>query len=116
MKVMRLRTPGEAVQPDESPLPVFEPRQVLLEVQACGVCRTDLHLQDGELPDIPYPVTPRHEIVGRLHPSTHPPHFSRRGEMCNLRQLLVYVTDLPQVRQTRHDWIRHQHREGHTGK
>jgi propanol-preferring alcohol dehydrogenase len=35
-------------------------------VQACGVCRTDLHLQDGELPDIPYPVTPGHEIVGRV--------------------------------------------------
>jgi propanol-preferring alcohol dehydrogenase len=66
MKVMRLRAPGEAVQPVESPLPVIEPGQVLLEVQACGVCRTDLHLQDGELPDIPYPVTPGHEIVGRV--------------------------------------------------
>ncbi len=66
MKVMRLGAPGEAVQPDESPLPVIEPGQVLLEVQACGVCRTDLHLQDGELPDIPYPVTPGHEIVGRV--------------------------------------------------
>jgi propanol-preferring alcohol dehydrogenase len=66
MKVMSLRAPGEAIQPDESPLPVIAPGQVLLEVQACGVCRTDLHLQDGELPDIPYPVTPGHEIVGRV--------------------------------------------------
>jgi propanol-preferring alcohol dehydrogenase len=35
-------------------------------VLACGVCRTDLHVVDGELPDIPYPVTPGHEIVGRI--------------------------------------------------
>jgi|APFre7841882724_1041349.scaffolds.fasta_scaffold40169_2 D-arabinose 1-dehydrogenase-like Zn-dependent alcohol dehydrogenase len=53
MKIMSLRAPGEALQPDEAPLPVIEPGQVLLEVQACGVCRTDLHLQDGELPNIP---------------------------------------------------------------
>jgi propanol-preferring alcohol dehydrogenase len=66
MKVMTLRAPGEAIQPDESPLPDITPGQVLLEVQACGVCRTDLHLQDGELPGIPYPVTPGHEIVGRV--------------------------------------------------
>jgi propanol-preferring alcohol dehydrogenase len=66
MKVMTLRAPGEAIQPEESPLPVIEPGQVLLEVQACGVCRTDLHLQDGELPNIPFPVTPGHEIVGRV--------------------------------------------------
>ena len=66
MKFMSLRARGEAVQPDESPLPVIAPGQVLLAVQACGVCRTDLHLQDGELPDIPYPVTPGHEIVGRV--------------------------------------------------
>jgi alcohol dehydrogenase, propanol-preferring len=66
MKFMSLRASGEALQPAESPLPVIAPGQVLLEVQACGVCRTDLHLQDGELPDIPYPVTPGHEIVGRV--------------------------------------------------
>jgi propanol-preferring alcohol dehydrogenase len=66
MKIMSLRAPGEALQPDESPLPVIAPGQVLLAVQACGVCRTDLHLQDGELPNIPYPVTPGHEIVGRV--------------------------------------------------
>jgi propanol-preferring alcohol dehydrogenase len=39
---------------------------VLLRVSACGVCRTDLHLLDGELPSIRYPITPGHEIVGRV--------------------------------------------------
>jgi propanol-preferring alcohol dehydrogenase len=35
-------------------------------VSACGVCRTDLHVVDGELPDIPYPIVPGHEVVGRV--------------------------------------------------
>jgi propanol-preferring alcohol dehydrogenase len=39
---------------------------VLLEVLACGVCRTDLHVLDGELPNVRYPVTPGHEIVARV--------------------------------------------------
>jgi propanol-preferring alcohol dehydrogenase len=51
---------------DEMPLPEFSPQQLLLQVRACGVCRTDLHLIDGELPDPRYPVTPGHEIVGRI--------------------------------------------------
>lgn len=40
--------------------------QLRLEVLACGVCRTDLHLLDGELPQAVYPITPGHEIVGRV--------------------------------------------------
>ncbi|HKF97482.1 MAG TPA: alcohol dehydrogenase catalytic domain-containing protein, partial [Steroidobacteraceae bacterium] len=40
------------------------PEEVLIRVEACGVCRTDLHLLDGELPDIHCPVTPGHEVVG----------------------------------------------------
>ena len=40
--------------------------QVLLRVRACAVCRTDLHVVDGELPDIPLPIIPGHEIVGEV--------------------------------------------------
>ncbi|NPU67550.1 zinc-dependent alcohol dehydrogenase family protein [Bradyrhizobium sp. 83012] len=40
------------------------PGEIRIRVSACGVCRTDLHLYDGELPDIPYPIIPGHEIVG----------------------------------------------------
>ena len=47
-------------------MPEPEPRQLLIEVLACGVCRTDLHLIDGELPDIHFPIVPGHEIVGRV--------------------------------------------------
>jgi len=40
--------------------------QVLLSVRACGVCRTDLHVVDGELPDVRVPIVPGHEIVGTV--------------------------------------------------
>lgn len=46
------------------PRPAPGPREVLIRVRACGVCRTDLHLVDGELPDPKRPVVPGHEIVG----------------------------------------------------
>ena len=46
--------------------PAPGPHDVLVKVLACGVCRTDLHLVDGELPDASVPVVPGHEIVGRI--------------------------------------------------
>jgi propanol-preferring alcohol dehydrogenase len=46
--------------------PTLEPGEVRVRVGACGVCRTDLHVVDGELPDIPYPIIPGHEVVGRI--------------------------------------------------
>jgi propanol-preferring alcohol dehydrogenase len=49
--------------------------EVLVKVAACGVCRTDLHLVDGELPSACYPVTPGHEVVGRI--VQRGPHVSR---------------------------------------
>jgi propanol-preferring alcohol dehydrogenase len=66
MIAMRLGGPGRRLEPDEVPVPQPTANQVLLEVLACGVCRTDLHVLDGELPSLRYPVTPGHEIVGRV--------------------------------------------------
>jgi propanol-preferring alcohol dehydrogenase len=66
MKAMRLHTPGAPLSCDDVALPEPDTLQVLLRVHACGVCRTDLHLIDGELPQTPLPVTPGHEIVGRI--------------------------------------------------
>lgn len=66
MKAMRLGAPGRALSLDSVPRPQPREGQLLLEVLACGVCRTDLHLLDGELPDTRYPITPGHEIVGRV--------------------------------------------------
>ena len=64
MKAMRLPGPGSPLRLEEVvPGPLGE-HQVRITVEACGVCRTDLHLLDGELPHIHYPITPGHEIVG----------------------------------------------------
>jgi alcohol dehydrogenase, propanol-preferring len=63
---MRLRGPRLPLSGHEAPLRPLGPRDVLLRVSACGVCRTDLHLIDGELPQARFPVTPGHEIVGRV--------------------------------------------------
>jgi alcohol dehydrogenase, propanol-preferring len=64
MQAMRLLSPGTALTPCEVALPTPGPGEVLIRVEACGVCRTDLHVVDNELPDIHCPVTPGHEVVG----------------------------------------------------
>lgn len=54
------------VETAELPLPEPAPGQIRLKVLACGVCRTDLHVVDGELPEPKLPVVPGHEIVGKV--------------------------------------------------
>ncbi len=66
MKAMRLVSPGTPLVLTEVSLPPPRGHELLISVQACGVCRTDLHLLDGELPAIPVPVTPGHEVVGTV--------------------------------------------------
>ena len=66
MRAMLLEATGQALRAATLPLPVPQGGQVLIAVHACGVCRTDLHLVDGELPDPKLPVTPGHEIVGTV--------------------------------------------------
>jgi propanol-preferring alcohol dehydrogenase len=65
-RAMSLRAPRSALQLESHALPPIGDHELLLAVSACGVCRTDLHLVDGELPNARYPVTPGHEIVGRV--------------------------------------------------
>jgi alcohol dehydrogenase, propanol-preferring len=66
MRAMVLRHPGEGLVPEDRTRPEPGPGQVLVKVAACGVCRTDLHVVDGELPDPALPVVPGHEIVGHV--------------------------------------------------
>jgi propanol-preferring alcohol dehydrogenase len=66
MQAMRLHGAREALQRDTVPLPEPGPGQVLLRVRACGVCRTDLHVVDGELPGAKLPLVPGHEIVAEV--------------------------------------------------
>jgi propanol-preferring alcohol dehydrogenase len=66
MKAMVLAAPGQALRESELPAPEPGPGQVAVAVRACGVCRTDLHVVDGELPDPKLPLVPGHQIVGSV--------------------------------------------------
>ena len=54
------------LEPRDLPQPAPGPGEVLIRVEACGVCRTDLHILDGELAAPRLPLVPGHEIVGRV--------------------------------------------------
>jgi len=66
MHAMILKGPGERLAWQECPDPAPGAGEVRVRISACGVCRTDLHVRDGELPHIHYPIIPGHEIVGRV--------------------------------------------------
>lgn len=66
MRAMLLEKPHSALIETKCPRPVPGPGQVLISVAACGVCRTDLHVVDGELTEPKLPIVPGHEIVGRV--------------------------------------------------
>ena len=66
MRAMLLERPGTPLRQATLARPEPGPGQVLLEVRACGVCRTDLHVADGDLPDAKLPLVLGHEIVGRV--------------------------------------------------
>ncbi len=63
---MLLDLPRRPLREAEVARPEPGPGQILLRVHACGVCRTDLHVIDGELPDPKLPLIPGHEIVGTV--------------------------------------------------
>ncbi|MEJ0039883.1 MAG: zinc-dependent alcohol dehydrogenase family protein [Gammaproteobacteria bacterium] len=63
-RAIRARSAGRKLFLEDVPFRALGEHEVRVKVAACGVCRTDLHLADGELPDARYPVTPGHEVVG----------------------------------------------------
>jgi len=66
MHAMLFEAPGQPLRPAELPIPRPGVGQVLLKVQACGVCHTDLHIVDGELGKPKIPLVPGHQIVGTV--------------------------------------------------
>jgi alcohol dehydrogenase, propanol-preferring len=66
MRAMVLERAGQPLCLKEVPVPRPKPGQVLIQVNACGVCRTDLHILDGELLEPKLPLIPGHEIVGNV--------------------------------------------------
>jgi len=66
MRAMLLETPRQPLRLADLPTPKPDETQVLVKVAACAVCRTDLHVADGELPNPKLPLIPGHEIVGTI--------------------------------------------------
>jgi propanol-preferring alcohol dehydrogenase len=66
MRAMILERPGEPLRRAELPMPEPQAGQVRVRVSACGVCRTDLHVVDGDLSEPKLPIVPGHEIVGHV--------------------------------------------------
>ncbi|MCL4290671.1 MAG: zinc-dependent alcohol dehydrogenase family protein [Thermoleophilia bacterium] len=69
MRAMVLDSPGSPLRPADLPAPAPGPGQALVRVRACGVCRTDLHVVDGELPEPKLPLVPGHQIAGTVEAS-----------------------------------------------
>jgi propanol-preferring alcohol dehydrogenase len=66
MRAMILEKAGRPLVMEERPVPRPGRGEILVAIDACGVCRTDLHVVDGELPNPKLPLVPGHEIVGRV--------------------------------------------------
>ena len=66
MRAMMLEAPQQPLRAVELPIPYPNAHQVLLQVRACGICRTDLHILDGELPHPKLPLVMGHQIVGTV--------------------------------------------------
>jgi propanol-preferring alcohol dehydrogenase len=80
MKAMVLDRPGEKLRAAELPMPEPGPSQIMVKVKACAVCRTDLHVVDGELPEPKLPLVPGHEIVGEVVKTGRGVDWLRAGE------------------------------------
>ena len=77
----RSTTPGKWVSIEDLPRPQVQPGDVLLKVHSCGVCRTDLHIVEGDLPPIQPRIIPGHQIVGQVAEGAIPdlPNGTRVG-------------------------------------
>lgn len=71
MKALVLHAPRQPLRLEDLPTPEPGPGDVRLAVEACAVCRTDLHVVDGDLPNPKLPIIPGHEIVGRIDAMGH---------------------------------------------
>jgi alcohol dehydrogenase, propanol-preferring len=81
MRAMLLDAPGTRLRLVDLPVPAAGEGQVVVRVHACGVCRTDLHIVDGELSATRLPIIPGHEIVGtvvEVGPEVHGVHIDER--------------------------------------
>jgi len=114
MQAMVLEAPGKALAFRERGEPDPGPGMVRIRVGACGVCRTDLHVVDGELPDIPYPIVPGHEVVGRVDALGQGVASLRLGERVGVPWLGATCGICPYCRQDRENLCDHPVFTGYT--
>jgi alcohol dehydrogenase, propanol-preferring len=95
MLAMLLDQPGAPLRAAQVAVPQPGPWQVLLRVSACGVCRTDLHILDGELPPHRSPLIPGHEVVGRVVRCGQQVHGYGVGERVGVAWLGASCGDCP---------------------
>jgi alcohol dehydrogenase, propanol-preferring len=114
MQAMVLEAPGRALVFRERPDPEPGPGMVRIRVGACGVCRTDLHVVDGELPDILYPVIPGHEVVGRVDALGPGVSSLRLGERVGVPWLGATCGVCPYCREARENLCDHPVFTGYT--
>ena len=90
MKAMVLQRPGGLLVPTDRPDPVPGPGRILIRVHACAVCRTDLHVIDGELPDPVLPLVPESRINFQLLLVLFPVGivFGAAGSLLSLKRFL----------------------------
>jgi len=79
MRAMTFSGPGHPLAPTDLPPPVPGPGQIRIRVRACGVCRTDLHIVDGEITDPKLPLVLGHQIVGIVDTRRRRGIGARRG-------------------------------------
>jgi len=87
MHAMVLERPGEPLTARKLPLPVAAAGELLLKVQACGICRTDLHVVDGELTEPRLPLIPGHQIVGEVEEVGKGVHGFHPGDLVGVQWL-----------------------------
>jgi len=66
VRALVLPAPGQRLREESRAVPTPEGADVVIRIRACGVCRTDLHLQDGDLPGACYPIVPGHQAIGEV--------------------------------------------------
>jgi len=64
MKAMQVKKPGDDFQLVEIPIPAPKENEVLIKVEACGICHSDAIVKDGWYPNLQYPLVPGHEVIG----------------------------------------------------
>jgi propanol-preferring alcohol dehydrogenase len=114
MRAMVLDRPGTPLVMRERPVPQPASGEILIEIAACGVCRTDLHVVDGELPRPKLPIVPGHEIVGRVAATGQSVSGFARGERVGVPWLGATCGVCPYCRSGRENLCDHPLFTGYT--